>query len=270
MFIAKKAIKAFLKLFNLNISREIHETEVPIETLRDFLRTLEPQQVVEMIRIGSSNDGGYVIPKNLGDSSKLFSPGCDGIVEFERDLYRKYKIPSIVLDSISKKPKNLEAFIEFEDNWLDASTSNKTISLRDWVTSKSKSEETLILQMDIEGSEYEVLRNTPEEILNRFHTIVIEFHYFEMIKNSYLFENKVRPVFELLLKNHLPVFVNPNNCCGEIRFGKYKFPRVFELTLIRRTELVGNHEQAHPIIETYINVAGVPPIVINWESLRID
>jgi FkbM family methyltransferase len=270
MFFVKTVIKALLKLFKLKISREIHETEVPIETLRHFLRLLEPQNVIEMTRIGSNNDGGYVIPKNLGDSSKLFSPGCDGIVEFERDLYKKYQIPSIVLDNISKKPNDLDAFIEFEDNWLDASTSNKTISLRDWVTSKSKSNETLILQMDIEGSEYEVLRNTPEEILNRFHTIVIEFHYFEMIKNSYLFENKVKPVFELLLKSHVPVFLNPNNCCGEIRFGKYKFPRVFELTLIRRSELLVNQDQSHPIIDSYVNVAGVPPIDIDWESLRID
>lgn len=264
----KNFIKTFLRFFDLRISRDTPESEVPIDILRKFLVTLEPQQVTNLVRVGSSNDGGYVIPEDLGETCKLFSPGCDGLVDFERDLYSKFQISSIVLDDISKKPKYLEPFIEFQHNWLDATSSEKTISLKDWVSSNSESNQTLILQMDIEGSEYEVLRNTPEYIVNRFHTIVIEFHYFEMIKNSFLFNSKIKPVFDLLLNNHVPIFVNPNNCCGVVRFGNFSFPRVFEITLLRRSEIINRPMNENAIIKPYINVANLPQISINWKDFQ--
>ena len=264
----RKPIKALLKSFNLKISKDIHESEVSIDVLCGFLRKLEPQEVVRLVRVGSENDGGYVIPANLGQSSKLFSPGCDGMVHFERDLYRKFKIPSVVLDHISKKPSDLEAFIEFQDNWLDASTSENTISLRDWVSANSEPNQTCILQMDIEGSEYEVLRNTPEYIIQKFHTIIVEFHYFEMIKNSFLFESKIQPVFDLLLQHHIPIFVNPNNCCGVVRFGNYSFPRVFEITFLNRNEVKETPEQNVSNFEPFTNVKNLPPISIKWEEFR--
>jgi len=261
-----KIVKSLFNLFNISISRITNETEVPIEVLIPFIASLQPQIVTKLTRVGSSNDGGYVVPENLGNTTKLFSPGCDGIVEFERDLYKKYKIPSIVLDEIIKKPEPLDSFIDFQENWLDATTREGTISLTDWVKRNATPSEDLILQMDIEGSEYEVIRNTSPEILGQFHTIVIEFHYFEMIKNSYLFETKVKPTFDALFRNHVPVFLNPNNCCGEVKFEKYQFPRVFEITLIRKSELLNVSELDFKEVPTYVNIPENNSISIKWED----
>ena len=262
----KKSIKLLFEKIGLNVTKMSYETEVPAEELNRFLLDLKPQGVSELIRLGSKNDGGYVVPKNLGKVSKLFSPGCDGIVEFERDLFQIYQIPSIVLDDISKKPQPLDSFIHFQENWLDATTKKGTISLTDWVNQNSTPAEDLMLQMDIEGSEYEVIRNTSPEILDKFHTIVIEFHYFEMIKNAYLFETKIKPVFEALLRNHIPVFLNPNNCCGEVKYQEYRFPRVFEITLLRKSEAVPASENWLDEMSNYANIAGIAPISIKWED----
>jgi len=250
----------------LNVNRIRHETEVPAEELNRFLLTLKPQAITKLIRLGSKNDGGYVVPENLGGVSKLFSPGCDGIVEFERDLFHKYQIPSIVLDDISKKPQSLDSFIQFQENWLDAATRRGTTLLNDWVNQNSTPTEDLMLQMDIEGSEYEVIRNTSPEILDKFHTIVIEFHYFEMIKSSYLFETKIKPVFETLLRNHIPVFLNPNNCCGEVKYDEYRFPRVFEITLLRKSEVGSIPESPLDEMTNYVNLPEIAPISIKWEA----
>lgn len=268
MIYLKRFIQVALRVFNLKITRDVFETEVPAETLCAFLQRLRPQNVTKMIRVGSKNDGGYVVPFELNGTTKLFSPGCDGLIEFERDLYARYKIPSIVMDHISKKPSQGASFIDFQDNWLDATTTETTISLGDWVVRNSDVGETLMLQMDIEGAEYEVLRNTASEILNRFHTIIIEFHYFEMIKNSFLFETKIKPVFDLLLSNHIPIYLNPNNCCGEVKFRSYRFPRVFEITLIRRSDLRKLSDSKYDEIPNSINIPLHPPIVIDWNSFE--
>jgi hypothetical protein len=247
------------------IEKDNNPSEVVIPILREFVKALQPKPVTNLTRVGSHHDGGYVVPSNLGDVTKLFSPGCDGVVSFEKDLYKKYKIPSVVLDEIIKKPSNLEPFIEFQANWLDSVTSDKTISLVDWVDQNSKPSELLMLQMDIEGAEYEVLRTTPSETLAKFHTIIVEFHYFEMIKNSFLFETKIKPAFDKLLQNHIPVFLNPNNCCGEVRFGQFSFPRVFEMTLINRKYASSLQSPIENQIQIYANIPNLPPIKINWE-----
>lgn len=259
-------VKLLLGKFNLKISRTIHESEVPIDVICSFIQKLEPQKKTKLVRLGSINDGGYVVPMHLDGIAKLFSPGCDGLVDFERDLYEKYSIPSIVLDQQSKKPEPLENYIEFQENWLDATTTSKTISLPDWVRQNSKSTDILMLQMDIEGAEYEVLRNTPTEILNQFHTIIIEFHYFEMIKNSYLFDTKIKPAFSSVLKNHIPVFVNANNCCGEVQFYNLRFPRVFEITFLHKSKTSDLKDEEYVELAGYKNVESNPDITINWKS----
>ena len=42
----------------------------------------------------------------------------------------------------------------------------------------------ILLQMDVEGSEYEIINRIKEANLNKFKILVIEFHYFEQIFNK--------------------------------------------------------------------------------------
>ena len=45
--------------------------------------------------------------------------------------------------------------------------------------------------MDIEGSEYPVILDTPSDTLNKFRIMIIEFHDLDLIFNSQFFEIKV-------------------------------------------------------------------------------
>ena len=105
--------------------------------------------------------------------------------------------------------------------------------MRDWIDKYSKNTDDLILQMDIEGDEYEVLEKTSVETLSRFRIMIIEFHRTHLIltKNGY---RKMIRSLEKIHKNFIPVHLHNNNARPFITFNNYLIPRVFELTFIRR------------------------------------
>ena len=74
-------------------------------------------------------------------------------------------------------------------------------------------EKDLILQMDIEGAEYDVLTFESAESLNRFSFMIIEFHSLNKMFDRY-FLQMITSVFEKIYRNFSICHVHPNNCCG--------------------------------------------------------
>ena len=65
-----KIAKPFLSKKNVYISRSVYGHEI-----KDFAKTLWPVKTEhELIRIGGSKDGGYLVPNDLSES-KLAFPG---------------------------------------------------------------------------------------------------------------------------------------------------------------------------------------------------
>ena len=87
--------------------------------------------------------------------------------------------------------------------------------------------------MDIEGSEYEVLSDTPSEILKKFRIVVIEFHNLVNLFDN--FSSKIiKEVFNKLLIDFYVVHIHPNNCCRVHEYKKIKIPELLEFTFIRK------------------------------------
>ena len=125
------------------------------------------------------------------------------------------------------------------DGWMDGSTwtatstSTTTMTMDVWVErSIGGSSGDLLLQMDIEGAEFETLLNTSSELLERFRIMVIEFHYLHQLWNKPWFI-LVSRVFQKLLSSHSVVHIHPNNCCGSLKSGGFELPRVAEFTFYR-------------------------------------
>ena len=118
---------------------------------------------------------------------------------------------------------------------MGAHNNDKQITLHHWCHSLENEFESndYILQMDIEGGEYEAILATPTEILNRFRIMIIEIHDVESWSHP-MFYNLVKSFFENYLLILISYINHPNNFCGLISLGGFEFPKVMEMTFLRK------------------------------------
>src|SRR5690606_40467778 len=95
----------------------------------------------------------------------------------------------------------------------------------------------LLLQMDVEGAEYEVLLSVSERLLAQFRVIVIELHHLQHLYDRRFFAVASRAL-ERLARTHTVVHIHPNNCCGSVKGLGLEIPRIAELTLLRNDRFV--------------------------------
>ena len=235
--ITQKFLISRLENFGINLSLNTETTGLtPKQNVIDLLERLRPQDNGHsLIRVGGPGDGGYLIPNDLSDITELFSPGSNRLSSFERDVAERWQIKSYICDSIEKKPSDLSTFQDFTASWVGPYTDGeKIISLTQWIEEKSQSSGDLMLQIDIEGAEYQTLIAIPTKLLKRFRIIVIELHFLEALKNRWAFQQIYSPFFDKLLSEFDIVHAHPNNCCGLWNYGGVEYPRLIELTLHRK------------------------------------
>lgn len=239
----------------------------PMFLQRRLIRMLIPKRKgLKLIRLGPKGDGGYIVPDLMDGVEMCFSPGVDYHWGFESDLWEKYKIPSVLCDGSMDRPKTLETQHKYERTWIGKKTKMGSTSLHDWVKRNSASvERDFILQMDIEGSEYAVIRSTPGTTLRSFRIIVIEFHGFQTVQHfvDYLF--KLHPAIRKLNREFSCVHIHPNNCSTTFSVSGALIPMVFEATFLRNDfyESVVLSESSVPegsMPEDYDCVPQNPPI----------
>lgn len=189
----------------------------------------------KLIRIGNINDSSYLVPNILNKIKFCFSPGVGKSSSFEDDLL-KFNIKSFLADGTISKPPTLNH--NFLRKNLSIYNDNKNITLDKWVKSKlgKNISNNLLLQMDIEGSEIDVLFNTSEKILQKFKILVIEFHHFKFLGIPE-FNRLYKIIFNKLLKFFTICHIHPNNCCGLSTYKDYKIPNVMEFTFINNNEV---------------------------------
>lgn len=221
------------------VSRITPELEV-----REFIRKFRPlNNGSELIRVGNIGDGGYLVPNDFEQLDICFSAGCDLQWSFEKDLEKLAGVRSFIIDSFDKKPFDLGVNQIYTAAWLGVTTTDKTLSLEDWVlASTSVDDNDLLLQMDIEGFEWECFSQVKIEFLKRFRIIVIEFHAIRNILNHKMFLEIYSPVIDKLKEVFDIVHFHPNNCCGMYEFKEgFTFPNVFEVTFHRKDRAIRNH-----------------------------
>jgi hypothetical protein len=207
------------------------------QKVAEILDLLKYKEEDNLLRIGSSNDGGYVL-QNM-DFSKVFliSGGIETNNDFELSL-AALGAEGIQVDySISQPPVSHPNLI-FEPLKIVGKVANKehletTIDdIYRRFSSRIESQKLKpILKLDIEGSEWEALESCAN--LDKFDQIVVEFHNLHLLAvSNNLFQ--AREVLSKLSRTHKPVFVTGNNCCGFVTIGGHPVPKVIEATFSRR------------------------------------
>ncbi len=187
----------------------------------------------KLIRVGDFGDGGYLLPNDLEDIVACFSPGVSLQSSFEMDL-AKHGIPSFMADGSVDEPQLEIPNSVFVKKHLAATSGTDVISLKDWMDQFAPTKGDMILQMDIEGAEYNVLSALPAAYLNRFRVIVLELHRIPSILTKPAAFKRAQPALSALKDGFVCAHIHPNNASGTVDVEGETFPRVIEATFLRR------------------------------------
>ena len=204
---------------------------------------------IPLIRLGSSKDGGYLVPDDLKNITACFSPGVGRMSDFEMDcLANGMKL--FLADKSVDYPGTEDPQLKFLKKYIGPFNNEDFITLDDWVKDSIKEDkEDLMLQMDIEGFEYACILNMSEQLLKQYRIIVIEFHNLHKMWNKEFFKI-VELTFLKILSHHNCVHLHPNNIKKPYELYGVSIPSVLEITFLRkdRAQVLGyNKDYPHPL-----------------------
>jgi hypothetical protein len=203
----------------------------------------------DLIRIGGEGDGGYLVPNDLEGIEYCFSPGVSTVSDFE-DRLADLHIKSFLADYSVARPPVVRPEMVFDKKFLGASDREPYMTLASWKDKYLKGHQgDLLLQMDIEGFEYEVILNTPDELLNQFRILVIEFHDLERLFDPFCFP-LLSSSFGKLLQFFDVVHIHPNNYCGTLKRRGVEIPLLMEFTFLNKRRVSSTTPQLvfpHPL-----------------------
>jgi len=233
------------------------------ESLDAFFERMKPVSISrELIRVGGYGDGGYLIPDDLDDIEACFSPGVADVANFESEMANR-GIRSYMADYSVEHPPLVNPLFDFEKKYLGDTNNQAFMRLQDWVTRKVGSQiRELLLQMDIEGNEYQVILDTPRETLRQFKIMVIEFHSLDQLLLPQAF-NFIGQAFTKLLNDFCLVHIHPNNYWAPLTYGEYQIPPAVEITLYRKDRVVlSATPPSFPHILDSKNIFNKPEVVL--------
>ncbi len=202
----------------------------------DLLNRLHPVAGPALIRLGPEGDGGYLVPDDLEGIEAVFSPGVDEITGFEKDC-ADLGMKVFLADHSVEKPAEMHSLFHFTRKYVGVTTNDTFMTIDDWVDSVlPDSDGELLLQIDIEGFEYEVFLGASDQLMKRFRIIVAEFHQLDQAWNKPFFRIWSR-VFDKILQTHACVHNHPNNYYRSIKRGGVEIPFLTEMTFYRRDRL---------------------------------
>ena len=197
---------------------------------------LEVYEFQDKLRLGSKNDGGYVICKMDGDYDCYVSCGVSNEASFDRDFLNLYK--NIGKDNcfafdgtIRDYPWKFTKNINFVKKNISNVNNDENTNLDDIISKY----ENIFLSIDIEGGEYPWILSLTEDKLKKFKQICIEFHGLNDNTWGSSLDDKKKCI-EKLNKTHYIMHAHGNNW-GGIQNG---IPDVLELTYINKKNILVN------------------------------
>lgn len=206
----------------------------PPAAIRATLALLRPMDAGHpLVRIGGDGDGGYLVPDDLQGIAACFSPGVSRIATFETELAERGIVPYLADYSVPGPPAGC-GHMAFERKFLGTYDSDVFTTLGAWMARHPQaSTGDLILQMDIEGAEYDVIANIAPELLARFRIVIVEFHDLECLAQPFA-HARMDAVFRKLDQSFVPVHLHPNNYAGIATIAGVRMPRMMEVSYLRR------------------------------------
>lgn len=220
--VIRRVTFSLLTSIGLTYSRQSSVTKI-----HELFQKLWPKDVG--IRLKKCGD--YLIPENIGDIDALFSPGVGLNSEFELK-FANQNIQCYMADASVDQPFVSHANFHFTKRYVGPKTEEEYISLEEWIKENYPKGRNAVLQMDIEGAEYQSILSLSGETLLKFKIIVMEIHYLNFLCSQ---EGLAlgSAFFNHLLKDFSVIHFHANNYLRPVEFKGLKFPQDIEITLIR-------------------------------------
>jgi hypothetical protein len=197
-----------------------------------LLKSLEVHDfdIEKKIRLGNTNDGGYVIGNIDNVYDCYISAGISTEESFTKDFINKYNMDTFncfAFDgTIEQYPHNYTKNISFIKKNINSFNDDHNTNLHSLMHKYNN----IFLKMDIEGGEYPWILSLNDEQLNKIKQIVIEFHGInDDTWNSSLNDKII--CFEKLAKTHYLIHAHGNNNSKT----QNNIPDVIELTYIHKS-----------------------------------
>ncbi len=203
--------------------------------IQEFLDGVRPVRTEHpLVRLGGDGDGGYLVPDDLDGIEACYSPGIDRSSNFELACAER-GMEVFMADASVKGPARQHPRFHFKKAFIGSVTHPPFITMERWIQeAASPPNRERILQMDIEGYEYECILSLPEDLLGGFRIMVIEFHELPNLFTRSTFDLAIR-AFEKILNSHHCVHIHPNNFFPKpVRSKGFSFPRLAEFTFLRK------------------------------------
>ena len=248
----KSQIKYCLLLFSLLHLKSFRNDYVYDFSLRKLFEKLYPVATdIELLRFGGNADGSYIVPLLDFGYDGVVSPGVGQSFEFEKAVAGD-DCRVVLIDGTVDQPQNLPPGFVFLQKMLGSSTNpeRNQISIKEVTNQYFPTSRSLVLQMDIEGGEYEVLNSINEDDLIPFATILVEFHHLHKLYEGLSWNSEIKRAIQIFERDFILIHTHPNNAGGFFLWRFRKLPKVVETTWVRKS-LVGEvHGQAklpHPL-----------------------
>ena len=251
-------------LFGIHLERDVKKDQIV-----EFISTIHPLTTNHsLIRVGGDGDGGYLVPDDLDGIRYLFSPGVSTKISFESELADQ-GIKCFLADSSVSLSPLIRSNVNFMQKFIGILDSETDISIETWMNQCIGSDESdCILQMDIEGAEYENLLTIPDEVLSRFRILVIEFHFLELL-GSYFGHKVITSVFRRLTDKYHVVHIHPNNCSEVVKISGVLIHPVIEVTFLRKDRVAHfspSKSPRHLLDEDNTSSKRTIDLLKNWRS----
>ena len=227
------------KMLLINQRIPIVLTCFSLDLMRHVLGMLSPLQVIshKKVRLGAEYDGGYVMVDSKIDNSIVYNFGVGDNASWDLELVSRGCVIHQYDHTIERTPILNPAIIFHKIGISGINKKDNEMKTIDEVITDNghHDSDSLIMNMDVEGCEWDILKSVDHKILNKFHQIVIEFHNMFDITDHYRMKD-ITTVLEKLNITHCPVHVHANNCSRIGIILGLPFPETIEVTYLRRAD----------------------------------
>lgn len=181
-----------------------------------------------------------MVPNDLNGITACFSPGVDVNSKFEKAC-AELGMNVFMADASVSGPAESHDLFHFDKKFIGSFSSDEFIAINEWLEEKAKQVVggDWLLQMDIEGFEYETIYSMSEEFQKRFRIMVIEFHRLESLFSELGF-GFIERVFRKILSTHQCVHIHPNNIADSTKCYGFEIPWFAEFTFLRKDFVTEN------------------------------
>jgi hypothetical protein len=181
--------------------------------------TLQPVALTNcrLERFGEVYDGGYLMCGNLlGEVQSAYSYGIAGFDKWGCDISTKLKVTIHQYDCFdTTEPACPGGDTAFHPDCVAGTARTEDGRFFDTIehqlAKNGDRRKRIVMKMDVEGAEWDSLRHTPDEVLDRIDQMAVEFHWVHDAKSQWVQDEQYQAVVQRLKKFFYIAHIHFNN-----------------------------------------------------------